>query len=105
MERHPAEIGIDARTNKGIVPGHRRFETARRHGNALVLHLYGACEFCHRVRSKEEAGGEVHIGRSGVPILPCNRVGIENGPDWTAAVMSVANAGERGVDEVVGFET
>ena len=55
-----------------------------------------------RRRAEEEAAVDVDIRRLRVPFLASDRVGVEDGPDRAAAVVAIADTGQRGVEKLLG---
>ena len=95
------EVSIHTGFDEGVVAQNRLRQMLWRHRHALVLHHDLCGKFFDAVCAEEEACVPVNVGRCRVPRLACDGIAVEDRPDGPAAVLPVADARERGVDEIV----
>ena len=81
-----AKIHICTGVHKAVVSRHGRVQDGAAHRCGLIGIVNSAGEFFQRV-SAEAIAVRIHIRRRDVPLLPCRRVGIEDGPDGARRVV------------------
>jgi hypothetical protein len=98
-----AEILVYSPINERIVARYRLLEIARRHRNALVLHFDLLGEFAERIGGEEESGFDIDVRWVRIPPLARYSIGVEDGPDRPAPVVTVADAGKSALMKLLGL--
>ena len=96
-----AEVVICSRVNEGVVSGNSMLEIFGRHRNTLISHFGPTSEIAETVGAEEEPGFGVDVRWCGIPPFAGDGVRVEDGPDWTAAIITIADSSECCIDEVV----
>ena len=98
--RRFAEISIDTGVDEIIVAGDSGLQPRWRHGHTLVFHHDPRRQLGDRIGGEEKPLGAINMRRFGAPAFALRGGGVEDGPDRTAAIMTVGNAGQRCVHPV-----
>ena len=64
------------------------------------MHHDLSCEVFEPIRAEEKTGFAIDVRRHRLPLLAAHRLGVEDRPDRSTAIVSVADPGQRRIDEV-----